>query len=123
MLKGVCSFEGVAGELTVWRTETFAERSKGLLALPPLDAEQGLLLEPCMSVHTFGMPYALDLVYLDRAMAVVKVVAQVVPGRMSACWRARFTLELPAGTAATLELTPGMQMHWRSITDDAITNE
>ena len=63
----------------------------------PLDSD-GLLLEPCNSIHTFFMRYALDIVFLNKNNEVVKVLRNLKPWRMTWIYfRASKTLELPAG--------------------------
>src|SRR3712207_6781120 len=61
------------------------------------DERRPLHLERCRSVHTFGMRYALDLVWLDADGAVVRVDRAVPPRRVRPCLRARSVLERPAG--------------------------
>ena len=59
-----------------------------------MPATLALHITPCRSVHTFGMRFALDLIWLDRAGAVVRVdrgvraaaVADVL-GARGRCWR------------------------------------
>jgi uncharacterized membrane protein (UPF0127 family) len=97
----------------VMRTVTALERARGLLGRR-LDPDAGMLLEPCASVHTFGMRFPLDLVYLDRNWMVVKLVTQVVPWRLSFCLQARFTLELCAGHVDQVGLKCGMRLQWNS---------
>jgi uncharacterized membrane protein (UPF0127 family) len=65
----------------------------GLRALPP---GSGLLLPGTRSVHTFGMRFALDLVWLDRAGRIVRVDRAVQPGRLRGCRAACAVVELPA---------------------------
>jgi uncharacterized protein len=72
-------------------------RLLGLALLRSVPPDVGLLLPRCRSVHTFGMRFALDLVFLDADGAVVKRVAGVGPGRVVACRRAVAVVELPAG--------------------------
>jgi uncharacterized protein len=67
----------------------------GLRAPPPC----GLLLLPTRSVHTFGMRFALDLVWLDARGRVVRVDAAVPPRRLRSCRAARAVIELPVGEA------------------------
>jgi uncharacterized membrane protein (UPF0127 family) len=85
---------GVA--LPVRRADTRRARLRGLLGhrSPPPFA---LRLAPCRSVHTFGMRFALDLHWLDRDGAVLRVDRAVPPGRMRACRRARAVVEVPVG--------------------------
>jgi len=93
--------------LRVLRADSFRARLLGLLALPPLQPGEALVLKPCASVHTCFMRYAIDVVYLDRDDCVLKVVPALAPWRVSACLGARATLELAAGEARRLALQPG----------------
>jgi len=77
---------------------SFWARFRGLMLSRPLSAKEAFLIPRCASVHTFFMRYALDLVYLDQHGAVVKLVRNVKPWRMS--WGGH-------GAAQTLEMTAG----------------
>jgi len=74
-------------------------RLRGLARLDELPGEWGLHFPRCRVVHTMGMRFALDLVWLDRHGAVVEIVRDVGPGRHVACRRARSVVELRAGEA------------------------
>ena len=91
-------------------TENMLERACGLLKLPRLNKGQGLLINQCSSIHTFGMRYALDIVYLDRHYKVIKLIEAIKPRRMSICLRARHTLELLSGEIKRLAITPNMTL-------------
>ena len=56
-----------------------------------------LLIPRCRSVHTFGMRFSLDLVWLDARGRVIRVDRAVPPRRLRSCRRARAVLEVPAG--------------------------
>lgn len=84
-----------------------ATRRKGLLGRSGLSAGEGLWIVPCESVHTFGMKFPIDLVYLDRKKKVKKVRSAVPPWRMSACLSAHSVLELASGTVSTTKTRPG----------------
>ncbi len=94
------------------RTENMLERMRGLLARPALQSGQGLLIEPCSAVHMLGMTCALDLVFLNAAGRILKLVRALLPWRMAACSGARMVLELPAGSIDTLELAEGQTLDW-----------
>jgi uncharacterized membrane protein (UPF0127 family) len=66
------------------------------LALLPDPPPCGLLLPGTRAVHTFGMRFALDLLWLDAGGRVVRVDRGVPPNRLKACREARAVLELPA---------------------------
>ena len=105
---GVCILDSVALAANPWT------RLRGLLWRPALRTGQGLLIEPCGSVHTFGMRYPLDLVYLDRDNRVVDTCANLSPWRTHrARTRARKTLELPAGDLARFNPRIGEQLTWQ----------
>jgi hypothetical protein len=65
-----------------------------------------LLIPRCRSVHTFGMRFALDLVWLGPGGRVLRVDLSVPPRRVRSCRGAVEVLELPAGRAR--EMIPSM---------------
>jgi uncharacterized protein len=75
-----------------------AKRSKGLLGRKGLSAGEGLWIVPCESVHTFGMQFPIDLIYLNRNNRIEKTRSNVPPWRVSVCLRAHSILELPSGS-------------------------
>jgi len=80
-----------------------------LLGLAHLDRDQagtGLLIPRCASVHTFGMRFALDLVFLDRGGEPCSIRCGVPPRRLVSDRRASAVLELPSGAGASL---PGQE--------------
>jgi uncharacterized membrane protein (UPF0127 family) len=87
----------VAANVSV--VDTFFSRLRGLLGTPILPAGHALLIRPCNSVHTFGMRYSIDVVFLDKNGQVVKVTANLSPLCMAGCRKAAMALELPVGTA------------------------
>lgn len=93
--------------LLVRRAETFLARLKGLLLAPPLPPGEGLLLVPCNSVHTAFMRHPIDVVFLDRAGVIRRIVSRLKPWRMAICFSAHQTLELAAGEAERLGLVQG----------------
>jgi uncharacterized protein len=76
--------------------ERFAARALGLAFLDRGEAGAGLLIPRCRCVHTFGMRFALDIVFLDPAGQVIRR-AQAVPSRRIVLeWGAAAVLELPS---------------------------
>jgi len=79
-------------------------RLLGLAGLRTLPPRVGLLLPRTRSVHTVGMRFALDLVWLDGAGRVVRVDRAVPPRRLRACRTAQAVAEVrtvPPRTAST----------------------
>ena len=96
--------------LNVRRADRFISRLVGLLFAPALQPGEGLLLVPCVSVHTAFMRYPIDVVFLDRAGVIRKIVPCLAPWRMAGCAGAHQTLELAAGEAARLEFVIGQSL-------------
>ncbi|HSS32058.1 MAG TPA: DUF192 domain-containing protein [Solirubrobacterales bacterium] len=70
-----------------------------LLGLSWLEREQagsGLLIPRCSSVHTFGMRFELDLVFIDPDGRALALHRGVPPRRVVGCRGAAAVLELPA---------------------------
>jgi uncharacterized protein len=74
----------------------FRARLLGLAGLPHERAGPGLLLPRCASVHTFGMRFPLDLVFLDRHCRSLAVLPCVPPGRLAWHRGAAAVLEIPS---------------------------
>jgi uncharacterized membrane protein (UPF0127 family) len=74
-------------------------RQLGLALLRRERAGPGLLIPRCRSVHTFGMRFALDLVFLDDHGRPLHEVRGVAPFRIVSCRSAAAVLELPIAQA------------------------
>lgn len=85
------------GGLRLFEAATWAARRDGLSGLDRLPSGWGLHLRPCRSIHMAGMNFPLDLVWIDGNGDVVRQDADVAPGRLRTCLRARSVLEVPAG--------------------------
>lgn len=75
-------------------------RLRGLMGRRELPPTEGMLLVPAPSVHTAFMRFALDLLFLDADLQVMKVVDELRPWRIAGQRRARSVLELAAGECA-----------------------
>ncbi|KAA0911679.1 DUF192 domain-containing protein [Pusillimonas sp. ANT_WB101] len=80
---------------------SFFTRLFGLLGRPRLDAHTGLYLPGCRSIHTFGMAYTIDVLFVDRYGHVLRRIDALPPWRVAICVRANGVVELPAGYCAT----------------------
>jgi uncharacterized protein len=85
-------------------------RLRGLLGRRGLGDDEGLLIRPAGSVHTFFMSFPIDVVFLSRDDTVLKVVRSLRPWRLAAARGAKRTLELPAGGAARARLASGERL-------------
>lgn len=82
----------------------------GLMGRKSLPEGSGLLLRPSSSIHTAFMRFPIDLVFLDRALRVVKVVPEMKPFRAAVAFGAHSVLELNAGAAAEAQVQTGDQL-------------
>jgi uncharacterized membrane protein (UPF0127 family) len=92
--------------------KTVVARMRGLLGRRSLEPGHGLLIVRTSSIHTVGMAFAIDAVFLDRQLRVRSIAADVRPVRI--VWRrgSRSVLELPAGEAARVGLRVGSELSW-----------
>ncbi len=92
---------------TVWHATGYFARLRGLLGRT-LPAQGGMLLTPCSAIHTIGMGYAIDALYLDRQGRVLRIDESIAPGKIMPQQRgAKHVLELPDGSAKRRSLTAG----------------
>ncbi len=75
---------------------TLPSRLLGLSLLSPGRAGEGLLIPRCRSVHTFGMRFAIDVVFLDREREPIAVRRRVPRNRFVGRRGAVAVLELPS---------------------------
>jgi len=90
--------------------DTHWTRLRGLLGIRPDDFRNGsgLWIVPCHGVHTLGMGFAIDVIYLDRDLTVIDVQHQVRPWRFTPVRpKAASVLELPCCTAAETKTSVG----------------
>lgn len=96
----------------VRRTTNFFDRMIGLLGSSKLDYDEGLLITPCSSVHTFGMRYSIDVLFLDKQLTIVKTVESLKPWRVAASGLSSLVLELAENSINKLQLKTGQQLEW-----------
>jgi uncharacterized protein len=81
---------------TVPVATTRVARVLGLAYLDREDAGEGLLIPRCKRVHTFGMRFDLDLVFLGEDDRVIELRRSVGRGEWVSCPEAEAVLELPS---------------------------
>lgn len=75
---------------------TVRSRLLGLALIRRERAGAGLLIPGCRSVHTFGMRFPIDVLFLDEADRVIDLRRSVPPCRFIGCPGAMAVLELPS---------------------------
>jgi uncharacterized membrane protein (UPF0127 family) len=100
------------GALAAFVAERYPQRLLGLAGLGALPPGTGLLIPRCRAVHTFGMRFPLDVLFVSiapRFLEVVELRAPVRPRRLARAARAGVgALEISAGGARRLGLAPGL---------------
>jgi uncharacterized membrane protein (UPF0127 family) len=90
-------------------------RRTGLLKHDNLPDGKGLIIRPCEGIHTFGMRFPIDVVFISKKWKVLKTVSNL-PRRRIALWLlADSVVELPAGTLERTNTTKGDQLSFESV--------
>lgn len=87
----------------------------GLLRHRSLEPGRGLWIVPSEAVHSFGMKFAIDVIFLDRKRKVRKLTPGMAPRRIAICWTAHSILELPVGTILATRTEPGDQLAFEKV--------
>jgi uncharacterized protein len=82
-------------------------RRRGLLDRVALASGEGLIIAPTCAIHTFGMRFPIDVVFVDRTGRVLRVVTELPPRRVSAAWGGFAAVEVAAGRCRDAGLTSG----------------
>ncbi len=92
----------------VTEAASFFSKLSGLVTRKKLKDNQGLLIKNCNSIHTMGMRYNIDAVFLDKNNRVLMIYNNLKPFRvMPFIKNAFFVLETRAGTIKRTSLKVG----------------
>lgn len=74
------------------------ERLRGLIGRESMEAGEALVIPHCRQIHTFGMRFDIDILFLDKDGKVVKAYQAFAPRRLSPfVFRSATVIELPSG--------------------------
>ena len=94
--------------------DSFLTRLVGLLRDEHLAPGDGLWIKPCNSIHSIGMKFVFDAVFLDKDLRVVHLMHEMPPWKASKMvWSAKSVLELPAGMITQTGTELGDQFEMR----------
>jgi uncharacterized protein len=97
--------------LGVTPADTPFMRLKGLIGKLKLRVDEGLWVVPSCGIHTVGVLFPLDLVYLDENHQVIHVIEHFPKFRISPLRpHASSVLELPTHTIFSSQTQPGDQL-------------
>jgi len=96
--------------LSITRADTSFARLKGLIGRLRLKYDEGLWMVPSSGVHTIGVLFPLDLIYLDEDYRVIHLIEffrtfRIAPLRTNAA----SVLQLPIHTIYSSQTQPGDQ--------------
>jgi uncharacterized membrane protein (UPF0127 family) len=93
--------------------DTPRSRRTGLLQHEALEADEGLWIYPTQAIHTFGMRFPIDVVFLDRSLRVKRIYHRLAPYRLTRfVWGAQSVLELASGSLASTGTTVGDELRF-----------
>jgi uncharacterized membrane protein (UPF0127 family) len=93
--------------------DSWGLRLRGYLARPEPGDGEGILLMPCNGIHTFGMRFPIDALFVGADGRVLKIVEGLRPWRRPVRARdARYVLEVPSGTADASRTEKGDALAW-----------
>mgnify|MGYP001611195039 FL=1 len=101
--------QAVAERATI--AQTWPTRLVGLLGCNALPEGEALVFPSCSSIHTWGMRFAIDVIFVDRRWRVVSLRPGVRPWRV--VWPVRGAwgvVEVAAGTLGRIGLKVGDQL-------------
>lgn len=92
--------------------KTYWSRLVGLLNRATLSDDEGLLFRRCNAIHTLGMRFAIDCLFLDSKMRVRKIHLDIRPWRMTVpVLGADSVIEFRSGVLEKMNLKVGDQLH------------
>lgn len=101
----------VKGQIICEKVElanTFFKRFIGLMYRKHMEPNEGLLLDPCNEIHTFGMKFSIDTITFSSDNKIIEMDVDVRPRRVRPKVKnGKKVLELVAGTIEKYDLELG----------------
>src|SRR6266851_10232936 len=97
--------------LDVTAADTIFSRLRGLIGRLKLRSDEGIWVVPSRGIHTLGLLFPLDLIYLDEHYRVIHLVEYFPTFRIAPLrTQAESVLELPTHTIYSSQTQPGDQL-------------
>jgi len=97
--------------LSVTAADTHLSRLKGLLGRVRLKNDEGIWVSPCQGIHTFGLFFPIDVIYLDEDYRVVEIIEDLGTFRITPIrTKSASVLELPTRTVYSSHTQIGDQL-------------
>ena len=98
-------------------------RRAGLLGRAAFAAGTVLAIAPSSAVHTFGMRFPIDVLFIDRRGRVIKRVLGLKPGRLAGAFTAFAVLEFAAGSPEVASTAVGDQIVLAETPEEAVQGQ
>lgn len=96
----------IADEVKV--AQNFFTRSFGLLLRKSLSSNEGLIIRPCRSIHTFFMKFPIDVLFVNSKNRIVALYKNVKPYKILPIHLNSFyVVELPSGSISAMSIEKG----------------
>ena len=95
--------------------DSFFKRLMGLLGRNSLQRGEGLLFDNCHGIHTVGMRFQIDVLFLDKDLRVMRIANHLRPFHIGPVVKnAVYVLELAAGVVDESHTEVGDQIQFRT---------
>lgn len=95
---------------------SYWQRLIGLMGSKPLVKGEAQIIDPCSSVHTHWMRFAIDVIYVNKDHFVVGIDPALAPWKIGHFYKkVRYVVELPSGTAAATGTQVGDVLNLREV--------
>jgi uncharacterized membrane protein (UPF0127 family) len=101
---------------------TVLKRMVGLLNRGRFEKGEGLLLDRCYGIHTIGMRFPIDVLFLDKDLHVIRAVKALPPYRTCVVKKSVYVLEVPVGALDASHTEEGDQIQIRTANNDSGTS-
>lgn len=96
----------IANNATI--ADTFTSRLKGLMFRQSMEEGEALVIQPCNMIHTFGMKFPIDVLFVSKDNKVEHLIEDFCPNRISPMIHKAFkVVELPVGVINKRDIQKG----------------
>ncbi len=97
----------------VRKADSFLTRLVGLLKRTNLGPEEALWLMPSKGIHTIGMKFPIDVLYVDKNYKVIRADPNMIPYRLGPfVSQSAYVVEMPVGTITNTATEAGDQLNF-----------
>ena len=90
---------------------TFWQRTVGLMGRSSISHDEGIWIQECSSIHTVGMRFSIDVIFVDRDGYILRIVRSVKPNLSQlVCHLAQSVIEIGCAAHLGHDLLVGDQL-------------